>query len=177
MRWLGFDWGDNLFHASDYFEQLYDFAVELIRLGKAYVDSLSEDEIREYRGTVTEPGRDSPYRDRSVEENLDLFTRMRTGEFPDGAHVLRGKIDMASPNMKMRDPLLLPHQGAPRTTTAATPGRSTRSTTSPTRSPTRSRASPTRSAPWSSRTTATSTTGWSTPCRSRTRRARPSSRA
>jgi glutaminyl-tRNA synthetase len=105
VRWLGFDWGESFFHASDYFEQLYDFAVELIRMGKAYVDSLSEDEIREYRGTVTEPGRNSPYRDRSVEENLDLFARMRDGEFPDGAHVLRGKIDMASPNMKMRDPL------------------------------------------------------------------------
>jgi len=105
VRWLGFDWGENLFHASDYFEKLYDFAVELIRLGKAYVDSLNEDEIREYRGTVTESGRHSPYRDRSVEENLDLFRRMRDGEFPDGAHVLRGKIDMASPNMKMRDPL------------------------------------------------------------------------
>ena len=105
VRWLGFDWGENLFHASDYFEQLYDFAVELIRLGKAYVDSLSEDEIREQRGTVTEPGRNSPYRDRSVEENLDLFARMRAGELADGACVLRGKIDMASPNMKMRDPL------------------------------------------------------------------------
>jgi glutaminyl-tRNA synthetase len=106
VRWLGFDWGRNLFHASDYFEQLYDFAVQLIRLGKAYVDSLNEDEIREYRGTVTEPGRNSPHRDRTVEENLDLFARMRAGEFEDGAHVLRGKIDMASPNMKMRDPLL-----------------------------------------------------------------------
>ena len=106
LRWLGFDWGANLFHASDYFEQLYDFAVELIRLGKAYVCSLSEDEIREYRGTVKEPGRNSPYRDRSVEENLDLFARMRAGEFEDGAHVLRGKIDMAAANMKMRDPLL-----------------------------------------------------------------------
>ncbi|HTQ79668.1 MAG TPA: glutamine--tRNA ligase/YqeY domain fusion protein [Thermoanaerobaculia bacterium] len=106
VRWLGFDWGANLFFASDYFERLYDFAVELIRLGKAYVCSLSEEEIREYRGTVTEPGRNSPYRDRSVAENLDLFTRMRAGEFPDGAHVLRGKIDMASPNMKLRDPLL-----------------------------------------------------------------------
>jgi glutaminyl-tRNA synthetase len=106
VRWLGFDWGDKLFFTSDYFEKLYDFAVELIRLGKAYVDSLSEDEIREYRGTVTEPGRNSPYRDRSVEENLDLFARMRAGEFPDGAHVLRAKIDMTSPNMKMRDPLL-----------------------------------------------------------------------
>jgi glutaminyl-tRNA synthetase len=106
VRWLGFDWGRNLFHASDYFERLYDFAGELIRRGKAYVCSLSEDEIREYRGTVTEPGRNSPYRDRSVEENLDLLARMRAGEFADGAHVLRAKIDMAAPNMKMRDPLL-----------------------------------------------------------------------
>jgi glutaminyl-tRNA synthetase len=105
VRWLGFDWGKNFFHASDYFEQLYELAVELIRRGKAYVCSLSEDEIREYRGTVTEPGRNSPYRDRTVEENLDLFARMRAGEFADGVHVLRGKIDMASPNMKMRDPL------------------------------------------------------------------------
>ncbi|HSG40125.1 MAG TPA: glutamate--tRNA ligase family protein, partial [Thermoanaerobaculia bacterium] len=106
VRWLGFDWGQNLFFASDYFERLHDFAVELIRMGKAYVDSLSEDEIREYRGTVTEPGRDSPYRDRSVEENLDLFARMRAGEFPDGAHVLRARIDMSAANMKLRDPLL-----------------------------------------------------------------------
>jgi glutaminyl-tRNA synthetase len=106
VRWLGFDWGENFFHASDYFERLYDFAVELIHMGKAYVDSLNEDEIREYRGTVTEPGRNSPYRDRTVEENLDLFRRMRAGELADGSCVLRGKIDMASPNMKMRDPLL-----------------------------------------------------------------------
>src|SRR5262249_47357904 len=106
VRWLGFDWGKNLFFASDYFERLHDFAVELIRRGKAYVDSLSEDEIRDYRGTVTEPGRNSPYRERSVEENLDLFARMRAGELPDGACVLRGKIDMAAANMKMRDPLL-----------------------------------------------------------------------
>jgi glutaminyl-tRNA synthetase len=106
VRWLGFDWGQNFFHASDYFERLYDFAVELIRLGKAYVDSLNEDEIRDYRGTVTEPGRNSPHRDRSVEENLDLFARMRASEFADGAHVLRGKIDMSAANMKMRDPLL-----------------------------------------------------------------------
>jgi glutaminyl-tRNA synthetase len=105
VRWLGFDWGKNFFHASDYFERLYDFAVELIRLGKAYVCSLTEDEIREYRGTVTEPGRNSPYRDRTVAENLDLFARMRAGELADGACVLRGKIDMAAPNMKMRDPL------------------------------------------------------------------------
>ncbi len=106
VAWLGFDWNGRLFHASDYFEQLYDYAVILIRQGKAYVDSLSEEEIREYRGTVTRPGRESPYRDRSIEENLDLFERMRSGEFEDGAHVLRAKIDMASPNMLMRDPLL-----------------------------------------------------------------------
>jgi glutaminyl-tRNA synthetase len=106
VRWLGFDWQDKLFFASDYFERLYEFAVRLIRDGKAYVDSLTEEEIREHRGTVTEPGRDSPYRDRSVEENLDLFARMRAGEFPDGAHVLRARGDMAASNMKMRDPLL-----------------------------------------------------------------------
>jgi glutaminyl-tRNA synthetase len=106
VRWLGFDWGENFFYASDYFEQLYGFAETLVRMGKAYVDSLNEDEIREYRGTVTEPGRHSPYRDRSVEENLDLLRRMRAGEFPDGACVLRAKIDMAAANMKMRDPLL-----------------------------------------------------------------------
>ncbi|HEX3126550.1 MAG TPA: glutamine--tRNA ligase/YqeY domain fusion protein [Thermoanaerobaculia bacterium] len=106
VHWLGFDWGDNLFYASDYYEQLYDFAEQLIKMGKAYVDSLNEEEIRQYRGTVTEPGRPSPYRDRSVEENLDLFRRMRAGEFPDGAHVLRGKIDLSAANMKLRDPLL-----------------------------------------------------------------------
>ncbi len=106
VRWLGFDWGENFHHASDYFERLYGFAVELIESGKAYVCSLKDEQIREYRGTVTEPGRPSPYRERSVKENLDLFARMRAGEFPDGAHVLRAKIDMASPNMKMRDPLL-----------------------------------------------------------------------
>jgi len=106
VKWLGFDWADKLFFASDYFEQLYDFAVTLIKNGKAYVDSLSENAIREYRGTVTRPGRESPHRDRTVEENLDLFERMRAGEFKDGEHVLRAKIDMASPNMVMRDPLL-----------------------------------------------------------------------
>jgi len=105
VRWLGFDWGQNFFRASDHFERFYDLAVELIRRGKAYVCSLSEDEIRDSRGTITEPGRDSPYRERGVAENLDLFARMRAGEFADGEHVLRGKIDMASPNMKMRDPL------------------------------------------------------------------------
>ncbi len=106
VRWLGFDWGPHLYFASDYYEQFYEFAVRLIQEGKAYVDSLSEEEIRAYRGTVTEPGRESPYRNRSVAENLDLFARMRAGEFPDGAHVLRAKIDMASPNMKLRDPIL-----------------------------------------------------------------------
>jgi len=105
VAWLGFAWASELY-ASDYFERLYEFAVELIEQGKAYVDSLTADEIREYRGTLTEPGRNSPYRDRPVAENLDLFTRMRAGEFPDGTHVLRAKIDMASPNMNMRDPTL-----------------------------------------------------------------------
>jgi glutaminyl-tRNA synthetase len=106
VRWLGFDWGDKLFFASDYYEPLYEFALRLIRGGKAYVDSLDEEEIRRYRGTITEAGTESPYRNRSVEENLDLFGRMRAGEFPDGTHVLRAKIDMTSRNMKMRDPLL-----------------------------------------------------------------------
>ncbi len=105
VAWLGFTWAAELY-ASDYFERLYEFAEELIRKGLAYVDSLTADEIRAYRGTLTEPGRNSPYRDRSVEENLDLFRRMRAGEFPDGAHVLRAKIDMASPNINMRDPTL-----------------------------------------------------------------------
>ena len=106
VRWLGFDWDDRLFFASDYFEKLYAFAEELILAGKAYVCSLSADEVREHRGTLTEPGKDSPYRNRPVEENLDLFRRMRAGEFPDGTHVLRAKIDMASPNVVMRDPPL-----------------------------------------------------------------------
>lgn len=106
IRWLGFDWGDRLFFASDYFDRLYEYAVELIKRGKAYVCDLTADEIREYRGTLTEPGRNSPYRDRSVEENLDLFRRMKEGEFADGARVLRAKIDMASPNIVMRDPVL-----------------------------------------------------------------------
>ena len=106
IRWLGWDWGENLFFASDYFETLYGYAVELIRKGKAYVCDLSADEVREYRGTLTAPGKDSPYRDRSIEENLDLFTRMRAGEFPEGSRVLRAKIDMASPNLNLRDPAL-----------------------------------------------------------------------
>lgn len=106
VRWLGFDWGEHLYHASDHFERLHDFAVELITKGKAYVCSLCAEDTRLYRGTLTEPGKNSPYRDRSVEENLDLFSRMRAGEFPEGAHILRAKIDMASPNMNMRDPAL-----------------------------------------------------------------------
>jgi glutaminyl-tRNA synthetase len=106
VRWLGYDWDDRLFYASDYFEQLYGYAVELIRKGKAYVCDLTAEQIREYRGTLTEPGKDSPYRNRPVEENLDLFERMRNGEFADGSRVLRALIDMASPNINMRDPTL-----------------------------------------------------------------------
>jgi len=106
VRWLGFDWDDRLFYASDYFERLYEYAVELIRIGKAYVCDLSADEMREYRGTLTERGKDSPYRNRSVEENLDLFGRMRAGEFLDGSRTLRAKIDMSSGNINMRDPVI-----------------------------------------------------------------------
>ena len=106
VQWLGWDWGDNLFYASDYFGELYEMAVDLIRKGKAFVDDLTFDEIQEYRGTLTEPGRESPYRERSVGENLDLFRRMRAGEFDEGSRVLRAKIDMASPNLQLRDPVL-----------------------------------------------------------------------
>ncbi len=106
VRWLGFDWGDRLFYASDYFEQMYEYAVQLIKKGKAFVCDLSPDEIREYRGTLTEPGRESPYRNRSVEENLELFERMRNGEFEEGSKTLRAKIDMAHPNLNMRDPVM-----------------------------------------------------------------------
>jgi glutaminyl-tRNA synthetase len=106
VRWLGFDWGEHRYFASDYFERLYEFAEHIVQKGNAYVDSHSEDEIREYRGTVTEPGRDSPHRNRSIDENLDLLRRMKAGEFQDGEHVLRAKIDMAHPNMLMRDPIL-----------------------------------------------------------------------
>ncbi|MCM8791445.1 MAG: glutamine--tRNA ligase/YqeY domain fusion protein [Candidatus Omnitrophica bacterium] len=106
VRWLGFDWGDRLYYASDYFEKLYGYALELIKLGKAYVCDLNAEQIRDFRGTLTEPGKNSPFRDRSVKENLDLFERMRKGEFPDGSRTLRAKIDMASPNIIMRDPVL-----------------------------------------------------------------------
>ncbi len=120
VRWLGADWEDRLLFASDYFQQLYEWAVDLIKKGLAYVDDLSAEEIREYRGTLTEPGRDSPYRDRSVEENLDLFERMKRGEFPDGSRVLRARIDMASPNLNLRDPVLyrILHAEHPRTGSA-----------------------------------------------------------
>ncbi|MBN2243408.1 MAG: glutamine--tRNA ligase/YqeY domain fusion protein [Acidobacteria bacterium] len=106
VRWLGFDWGDRLYYASDYFAQMYEWAIQLIRDGKAYVDDQTADEIRENRGTLTEPGKPSPYRDRGVEENLDLFERMQAGEFPNGSRVLRARIDMASPNLNMRDPVM-----------------------------------------------------------------------
>ena len=117
VRWLGFDWGEHLYFASDYFEQLYEWAVFLIQAGKAYVDDLTADEIREHRGTLTEPGRNSPYRDRPVEESLELFERMRKGEFPNGARVLRARIDMSSPNINLRDPVLyrIVHAAHPRT--------------------------------------------------------------
>ncbi|MBT4511809.1 MAG: glutamine--tRNA ligase/YqeY domain fusion protein [Chloroflexi bacterium] len=106
VRWLGFDWKDRLHYASDYFEQMFEYAVQLIKAGEAYVDDLTAEEIREYRGTLTEPGKESPYRNRSIEENLDLFERMRTGEFPDGSRVLRARIDMSSPNLNLRDPAM-----------------------------------------------------------------------
>jgi glutaminyl-tRNA synthetase len=120
VHWLGFDWGTHLYHASDYFEQLYDWAVHLIRAGKAYVDDQSQAEIRKNRGTLTEAGTDSPFRDRSVEENLDLFARMRAGEFPDGARVLRARIDMASGNINLRDPVLYRILNAPHPRTGTT---------------------------------------------------------
>ncbi len=113
VRWLGFQWNNDVLYAADYFDRMYEYAEALIRMDKAYVDDLSADEIREYRGTLMEPGRDSPYRNRSVEENLDLFRRMRAGEFPDGARVLRAKIDMASPNINLRDPVLYRIRHAP----------------------------------------------------------------
>jgi glutaminyl-tRNA synthetase len=106
VKWLGFSWDDRMYYASDYFDKLYEYAIQLIKDGKAYVDDLNAEEIRAYRGTLTQPGKNSPYRDRSIEENLDLFERMKNGEFPDGSKVLRAKIDMASPNMNMRDPVI-----------------------------------------------------------------------
>ncbi len=113
VRWLGFDWEDRLYYASDYFGKLYELAVKLIKTGKAYVCDLSPQEMREYRGTLTEPGKDSPYRTRSVEENLDLFNRMKNGEFSEGSRTLRAKIDMTSPNLNMRDPVFVPDYQTP----------------------------------------------------------------
>ena len=122
VRWLGFEWADKVYYASDYFDQLHDWAVELIKAGKAFVCDLSPEQAREYRGSLTEPGKNSPFRDRSVEENLDLFRRMRAGEFPNGARVLRAKIDMASGNINLRDPVLyrILHASHPRTGNAWT---------------------------------------------------------
>ena len=113
VRWMGFDWGTRLYYASDYFEQMYEWAIQLIKAGKAYVDDQTPDEIRINRGTLTEPGTPSPFRDRSIEENLALFEKMQAGEFPDGSRVLRAKIDMASPNMNMRDPVMYRILAAP----------------------------------------------------------------
>src|SRR5688500_4654233 len=117
VRWLGGDWENRLFYASDYFQQLYDWAIQLIKEGKAYVCDLTAEEVRAHRGTLSEPGKNSPYRSRSVAENLDLFERMRAGEFPDGARTLRAKIDMASPNINLRDPVMyrIVHASHPRT--------------------------------------------------------------
>ena len=109
VKWLGFDWGDRLFYASDYFDKIYGYAEQLIEKGLAFVCDLSPDEIREYRGTLTEPGKDSPYRNRSIDENLDLFRKMKNGEFKDGERVLRAKIDMSSPNLNLRDPVIPYH--------------------------------------------------------------------
>jgi len=163
VRWLGFDWQDKLFYASDYFDQLYEYAEILIKEGKAYVCDLCQEEIRQHRGTLTVPGKDSPYRNRSVEENLDLFRRMRDGEFEEGAKSLRAKIDMASPNLNMRDPSSTasrrPNITAPETSGSSTPCMTTRIAF-----PTPWRGSRTRSALWSLKTTDRSTTGFSTSC-------------
>jgi len=117
VHWLGWDWGEHLYYASDYFEQMYEYAVQLIKKGKAYVCDLTAEQTREYRGTLTEPGKDSPYRNRSIEENLDLFERMKAGEFPDGSRTLRAKIDMSHPNLNMHDPVMyrILHAAHPRT--------------------------------------------------------------
>ena len=106
VRWLGWDWGEHLYYGSDYFDQMYEYAIQMIKKGKAYVCDLNAEQTRQYRGTLTQPGKDSPYRNRTVEENLDLFDRMKNGEFPDGSRTLRAKIDMAHVNMNMRDPIM-----------------------------------------------------------------------
>jgi glutaminyl-tRNA synthetase len=160
VRWLGFDWEDREYFASDYFEQLHAWAVQMIEAGQAFVCDLTPEQIRQYRGTLTEPGRNSPYRDRSVEENLDLFRRMRAGEFPDGTRTLRAKVDMAHPNLNMRDPVMYRILHAI-TIAPATGGASIRCTISPMASRIRSSGSPIRSALWSSKTTGLCTTGTS----------------
>ena len=159
ITWLGWDWGEHLHFASDYFDTLYGYAEKLIQQGKAYVDDLTQDEIRAGRGTLTSPGQESPYRDRSVSENLDLFHRMRDGEFQEGVRVLRAKIDMASGNLNMRDPIV---SWTRLTTVQERSGTSTRCTTSVTGSLIQSRESPTLSAPWSLRITVHCMTGFST---------------
>lgn len=164
IKWLGFQWSGEVCYASNYFDQLHAWAIELIKAGKAFVCDLGPEEMREYRGTLTEPGRNSPYRDRSVEENLDLFARMKAGEFPDGTRSLRAKIDMGSPNMNLRDPILYRIRHAHHHQTGDK-WCIYRATTSPTVSRTPSRASPIRSAPWNSKTIVRSTSGsWPT-CR------------
>ncbi len=159
-HWLGFKEND-IYYASDYFDQLYEWAQKMIREGKAYVDDLTADEIRQHRGTLTEGGKESPYRNRSVEENLDLFERMKSGEFPDGSRTLRAKIDMASKNLNMRDPVMYRILNARTSPDGQASGASIRCTTTPTASPIPSKASPTPSALWNSKTTARSTTGTS----------------
>ena len=176
VQWLGFQWDGEVRWASDYFEQLYQYAVELIKQGKAYVEDLSAEEMREYRGTLTQPGKNSPYRERPVAENLDLFARMRAGEFSDGAKVLRAKIDMASGNINMRDPAITA-SAAPTTFAPATSGASTRCTTTPTASRTRWKASPIPCARWNLQTTARFMTGCWTSCPCTATRSRPSFRA
>ena len=169
VNWLGFEW-EGLYYASDYFQQLYDWAVQLISAGKAYVDDLSAEEIRKHRGTLTEPGKESPYRNRSVEENLDLFARMKAGEFSDGARCLRAKIDMASPNLNMRDPVMY-RILASRITAPATSGASIRFTILPTDSRTRWRTSRTPCVRWSLKITVPYITGssrnWASSLRSK----------
>jgi glutaminyl-tRNA synthetase len=159
VRWLGFDWGEDLYYASDYFEQLYQWAEYLIQHGKAYVEELSADEIRAYRGTLVEAGKDSPYRNRPVDESLDLFRRMKAGEFPDGARVLRARIDMASPNMNLRDPVLY------RIIHATHPHVGDAWRIYPMVSQMPLKVSPIRSVPWNSKTTNLSMSGFLTTCR------------
>ena len=159
VRWLGYDWGDRLYFASDYFDELYEMAVDLIRIGRAYVDELSPDEIRAHRGTLTEPGVDSPYRNRPIEENLALFEKMRAGGFKEGEAVLRAKIDMKSGNINLRDPVMYRILNAAHPRTGDKMDRSTRCTTSPTANRIPLRASPTPFARWNTKTTARSTTG------------------